>query len=105
MAWEHADLIFPLGMTVLPDGQIISNKDLQHSKIETLTHTTSFNARQMLTNTVTDVWGKDGEYARIINYDIFNILPRPDAEHSPLNAYGLRMLRDYMYLHDIELDT
>lgn len=105
MSWEQADLIFPLGMVQLPNGQLISNEELKHSDIKTIYHTTSFNARNMLTNRNTYVWGKDGEFTNIVDYNALNLLPRPDYEHPALNVYGMRMLRDYMILHDIETNT
>ena len=104
MAWDNADVIFPEGYAVLPDGTTINNEDLKESGIKTISRGSSLMARKMVVQNATTLWGDNGEYALITEYELNNYFPELELDVSPLSLYGKAMLLDHLTQNDIYLE-
>ena len=104
MAWENANKNWPERVIVSEDSGLIRVDEVLKLNPGVVFSIRQEVARNMLTNQKRYIWGKDGEFAIGIDYDVMNCLPRPDEEHPALNVYGMRMLRDYKVLNNIDID-
>ena len=100
MSWEHINTIFPEGAINI-DGDVISTEEIKKQNLPYVVISQSKALRNIKIKEYSNVWGKDGEYAEIINYDVYNMLPHPDPEHLPLNEFGQLMLNNYFYLNNV----
>ncbi len=98
--WENAEKIFPSGTT--PDKQLTIE---QLKQINPPYYTFPFEtlARNMVISKKKYVWGNQGEFALIEDYNLQNLLPHPEID-SALNVYGQHMIVDYLYLKHLTLD-
>lgn len=103
MSWTHANLIFPLGVVPLPDGNTITVKELQTSDIQTVYRDEDHFANFDIERITRWIWGKDGEFAKVDIYDVYNQVAHPDPEHYPLNVFGMQMVNDYISTHNIDI--
>lgn len=100
MSWEHINTIFPEGLVRIND-QTISTEEIKKQNLPYITMNQDAKLRSIKTKEYTYVWGKDGEYAEIVNYDVYKVLPHPDPDHLPLNEFGQLMVNNYFYLNDV----
>lgn len=102
MSWEKKDKLWPEHIVYLENG--MANVDeILRTNPEIIYSIRKKYARDMLVFQKRSIWGKDGEFALGYDYNVMDILPHPDQNHSPLNAYGMRMLRDYMITNNIDI--
>ena len=105
MAWEQLYNAFPTGAGEFDDIGFITIQDLQENpEIEAVSRTTCKMARDMTTEWNKEVFGPNGEYAIINQYDVYGFMEHPDPYVRPLNVYGMQMINDYIFFHDIDFD-
>lgn len=103
MAWENAEKIFHQDFVNI-NNMAVPVRSLPDSDVELITDDRYRLARNMLIKSETFAWGSEGEFAVRTNYDIMNALPRPEQDIPALSCYGMRMLRDYCIMNNINLN-
>ena len=105
MNWSNLDIYFPTGEAQFNDFDSISIDELRAMKdVNVAVHNVFGMARNMQIFNYNYVYGRDGEEAIAINYDIFDETEHPDPLVRPLNVYGISMLVDFINFYGVDED-
>ena len=103
MKWENLDIIFPTRVVDCDNG-FMDNDIVIQNNIHLLSKTLDRDIRGMTTESVTYVWGEDGQYAECVNYNVYNDTVHPNQNCLPLNVFGQSMLNSFLYYNDIDFN-
>lgn len=92
MRWKNIDQAFPSGE--IP-GENITIRELRNAD-EPLVIDTFERAREMVIKKATHIYGPNGEYAQIIDYDVLDTPNHNNDRLTALNVYGHRMIKNYL---------
>lgn len=105
MAWEQLYKAFPTGMTIFNETGMTSISDLQNNPdIEVVSKDKFKMARNMIISTNKEVFGKNGEFAVLCDYDVYDNVIHPDPDNIPLNVYGMAMVNDFLAYNDVDFN-
>ena len=90
MRWKNIDQAFPSGEV---PGKDITVRELRNTD-QPLVIDTFERAREMATKKSTHIYGPNGEYAQIIDYDALDTPNHNNDRLTALNVYGHRMIKN-----------
>ena len=102
MAWEQINTIFPLGFMIDKNDNVLYNNDIIQNEIPVVSNVMYHQARNMTYRQEEWAWGKDGEFAIGVQFDLENSVPHVNGIN-PFNTYGSSMLYNYLTMNDIDV--
>jgi len=101
MAWEQLNRIWRGDTLFFNETGPISIQELRsRPEIGYVTRERNIYAREMIIRQEKEVYGKDGEFAILQEYDVYADEPHPDLTCFPLSVYGMAMVNDYKAFHN-----